>query len=396
MQTQKNAIIYLDNHSTTQVAEEVIEAMAPFFNVHYGNPKQSLHAFNWTAQAAIEKSARSIAQAIGVSHQELIFTSSATEANYLAIMGVKLELIRRNRKRIITSKIEHSSVLFPIEALQKEGFEVDYVPVSRDGVVDIDALNLMLQDSSKFPVGLVSLAAANHEVGTIQNYEAIGELCKKWGALFHSDAVQLFGRQRFSLNALPVDLMSFSAHKIHGPKGCGALYIKNKNSSFKFETVLKLPTPNVPAIVGFGKAVELCMANLESDQAYLKKLRDRLEEGLRNSLDEIIVNGSQSNRLNHNLNVSFPSIDGSSLFSGLRGVAVSNASSCLSEIQDYSQVLTELGHNQNLARASIRFGLSKYNTGLEIETTIQVVSNHVNKLAKLKKDFELSIGLKGA
>lgn len=384
--------IYMDAHSTTQLAPEVVRAMEPYWMTHFGNAHQNLHYYNWIAQAAIEKAKKVFAQYTHAKPQEFYFTSSATESNYLALLGVQRELTSKNKKRILSLRIEHSSVHYALELMDSLGFVVEWIPVDSTGRVLLESLESLLAsshaDHQGGGVGLVSVATANHEVGTLQDISTIASLCKKYGALFHTDAAQAWGRIALDLEKTPIDLMTLSAHKIHGPKGVGALYIRGQQSCFAFDFKLKLPTPQVPEIVGFARASELAYENLSEDKKNISQLRDDLLEGLKRNIPNVIVNGPLEQRLFNNLNVSFPNIDGAALFGGLQGVAVSNASSCLSGVQDYSQVLTELGHSKNLARSSVRFGLTRYNTTQEVQSTIEIVSKQVLHLMKMISEFE--------
>jgi len=391
-------MIYLDSHSTAPLDPTVFEKMKPYFLERFGNPSQGLHRFNWEAQAGVSLAREQIAKALGAHEKEIVFTGSATEANHLAILGLAAALASAGKRRVISSGIEHASVLGALELLAEKGFTVEWVKLDREGRVDPDDLKARLGPDA----GLVSIALANHEIGTIQNLRAIADLAHANGALVHTDAVQAFGKIPFTVDSIGADLVTLSAHKIHGPKGAGALYVRRKNPRVELEPVflgggqergLRPGTPNTPAIVGFGAAAELALSRLAADSNQIRSLRDRLWDRLKKELPCLIRNTPPEGILPNNLNVSVEGVDGAALFGRLKGVAVSNASACLNGTQDYSQVLTVLGVKKELARATLRFGLSRFNTQDEIDRTVDEVARVVRELRKMELDFARQTGL---
>ncbi|NDF13889.1 cysteine desulfurase [bacterium] len=393
-------MIYLDAHSTTPLDPRVFEAMKPYFLEHFGNASHGLNRFNWEAQAGVTLAREQLARALGAHPREILFTGGATEANHLAILGLEAMLRSSGRKKILSIRIEHASVLGAIELLCERGFEVEWIRIHADGRVDFDHLE---ECFARFghEVGLVSVALANHEVGTIQDLRAIADRAHAFGAFVHTDAVQAFGKIPFTVDALGVDLLTLSAHKIHGPKGAGALYFRRKNPRVLLEPIqlgggqeggYRPGTPNTPAIVGFGAAAEIAMTVIESEGRRVAELRDLLFAGLRSGLDCIVRNGSTLHALPNNLNVSVEGVDGAALFSRLKGVAVSNASACLNGVQDHSQVLPELGVSKSLARATLRFGIGRFNTEAEIREAVAEVVAVVSELRRFEKEFARASG----
>jgi cysteine desulfurase len=393
--------IYMDCHSTTPLDPRVWEAMTPVFLNHFGNPSQHLHQYSWEASALIEKAKRDLASCIGsdpeISDREIIFTSGATEANHLAILGLAPTLKSSGRIRILSLKIEHASVLGPLQMLSEQGFQIQWIPLLADGRINLTSLKLLIEDTSLPPVGLISVALANHEVGTIQDLTSIGNLYKKGDRIFlHTDAVQAIGRIPVDVKKMNIDLMTLSAHKAHGPKGIGAVYASRKNPRIELKPIqrggtqehhVRPGTPNVPLIVGMANAIQFATDEMDTHQPQVQFLRDRLWQGLQKNISGIIRNGSTTEALPNNLNVSIPGVDGTGLLGAIKNTAVSNASACLNGIQDYSQVLTELGVSKSLAKASIRFGLSRLNTIEEVNAVIEEVSSVVAQLRKLEQNF---------
>jgi cysteine desulfurase len=393
-------MIYLDAHSTTALDPRVFEEMRPYFLEHFGNASHGLHRFNWEAQAGVTLARERVARALGSHPREILFTGGATEANHLAILGLEAFLRASGRKKILSIRIEHASVLGALELMCERGFEVEWIHTHANGRVDLEHLE---QCMARFghEVGLVSIALANHEVGTIQDLRWIAERAHVLGALVHTDAVQAFGKIPFTVDTLGADLLTLSAHKIHGPKGAGALFVRRKNPRVSLEPLqlgggqeggFRPGTPNTPAIVGFGAASELALAGLERESSRLARLRDLLFAGLEAGLDSIVRNGCTEHALPNNLNVSIEGIDGSALFSRLKKVAVSNASACLNGAQDHSQVLTELGVSKSLARASLRFGIGRFNTEAEIGEAVAEVVSVVRELRRVEKEFARASG----
>lgn len=367
--------IYLDCHATTPVDPRVLEEMLPYFSEHFGNPSSLTHAYGWEAEAAVKKARETIAEGINCTPTEIIFTSGATEANNLAIKGVA-EAYFGKGKHIITLKTEHRAVLEPCEYLQTLGFEVTCLDVQPDGLVDLETLEKNLRPDTI----LVSVMAANNEIGVLQPIEAIGKICHQHQVLFHTDAAQALGKIPLDVEAMNIDLLSMTAHKLYGPKGIGAIYVRRRNPRVKLasqiqgggqERGIRSGTLYTPQIVGFGKAVELAIAEQESEFQRQQHLRDKLWQQL-NQLEGIHLNGNFYQRLPGNLNVSIERIDGSALLLGLQSlVAVSSGSACSSTKSTPSHVLTALGHSKSLAYASIRFGIGRFSTEAEIDKVAQ-------------------------
>ena len=408
-------MIYLDHHSTTPVDPAVFEAMKPYFFEKFGNASHGVHRMNWEAESAVEHARAQVAALIGAHEKEIIFTSGATESNQMAILGITTQLQSLQRRKILSIAIEHSSVLGALEQLKDRGFEVEFVKINRDGRVDLDHLQVLLKSTAEAhsSVGLVSIAYANHEIGTIQDIPAISKLVHAAGAILHVDAVQAAGKISIDVNVDGIDLLTLSAHKIYGPKGIGVLYVRRKNPRVELEPVfwggtqergLRPGTPNVPAIVGFGKSAEIAREKLATEPANIAALRNLLLQKLQTGLQQeaglipgvvdalLVRNGSIQHALPNNLNISVRGIDGSALFSRLKNVAVSNASACISGVQDYSQVLSELGVSPALAKATLRFGVGRFNTEDEIDTAAGEVIAVVKDLLKIERDFAAQTG----
>jgi len=392
-------MIYLDNHSTTALDPIVFETMRPYFMEKYGNASHGIHRFNWEAEAAVENARSQIAALIGAHEKEIIFTSGATESNHFAILGLAPHLNSTHRKKILSLEIEHSSIVGALEQMQKRGFTVEWVKTHSDGRVDLDDLKAKLSAD----VGLVSVAFANHEIGTIQDIRKIAEMSHEAGALFHSDAVQVLGKIRFDVLSSGIDLLTMSAHKIHGPKGIGALYVRRKNPHVELEALfwggsqergMRSGTPNTPGIVGFGKAAELAGQSLEKEAVHIAEMRNFLWNELQASLSGLVRNGSVEHALPNNLNVSVSGVDGAAMFGRFKNIAVSNASACVSGIQDYSQVLTVLGVEHELARSTLRFGLSRLNTMDEMKSAVSEVVSVVKLLREMEREFAAQTGEK--
>jgi cysteine desulfurase len=394
-------MIYLDHHSTTPVDPAVFEAMKPYFLEKFGNASHGTHRLNWEAEAAVEHARNQVAEPIGAHGKEVIFTSGATESNHLAIIGIAASLESVQRKKILTLEIEHSSVLGACDQLRERGFVTEFVRTDAFGRVDLDDLKTKLTSE----VGLVSIAFANHEIGTIQDIETISKLVHASGAFFHTDAVQAFGKILIDVNRYGIDLLTLSAHKIHGPKGVGALYVRRKNPRIELEPLfwganqewgLRAGTPNTPGIVGFGKASEIAGSTLEESALRMAELRDFLWKTLVSNLSgvtEMFRNGSSEHALPNNLNVSVSGVDGAAMFGRFKNLAVSNASACVSGVQDYSKVLSVLGVSPQLAKASLRFGLSRFTTREEILAAAAEVTAVVSELRKIEREFAIQTGV---
>jgi cysteine desulfurase len=374
--------IYLDNHATTPLDPRVLEAMLPFFTSRFGNAASNSHSFGWEAAAAVEKARRQIAASIGASPQEIVFTSGATESDNLALKGVA-EGCREKGDHIITAVTEHKAVLDSCKHLEKIGCRVTYLPVGSDGLIDLDQLKDAFTDRTI----LVSIMAANNETGVIQPIEEIGRLCRERGVLFHSDAVQALGKMPLDINRANLDLASLTAHKLYGPKGCGALYVR-QNAAGQLvplidggghENGLRSGTLNVPGIVGFGRTCEIAHAEMPEESCRIAGLRNSLRDRLVAGLDQVTVNGSMEHRLPGNLNMSFLEVDGETLLTGLNDVALSSGSACSSGKTHASYVLKALGLSDEAAGSAIRFGIGRFNTEAEIdyvaERIIELVKN---------------------
>ena len=362
--------VYLDNHATTPLDPRVLEAMLPFLSSRFGNAASNSHSFGWEAAAAVEKARRQIAASIGALPQEIIFTSGATESDNLALKGVA-EGCRDKGGHIITAVTEHKAVLDSCKHLEKIGCRVTYLPVGSDGLIDLNQLKDAFTDRTI----LVSIMAANNETGVLQPMEEIGRLCRERGVLFHSDAVQALGKLPLDVNRANLDLVSLTAHKVYGPKGCGALYVR-QNAAARLvplidggghENGLRSGTLNVPGIVGFGKTCEIAQQEMPEESCRVAGLRNRLRDRLLAGLDKVTINGSMEHRLPGNLNMSFLEVDGETLLTGLNDVALSSGSACSSGKTHASYVLKALGLSDEAAGSAIRFGIGRFNTEAEID-----------------------------
>ncbi len=386
--------IYLDYHATTPMDPEVLKEMLPYFTEVFGNAASRNHEFGWTAEAAVEKARQQLAKFVGAQHEkEIIFTSGSTESNNLAIAGVA-EMYQERGKHIITSPIEHKSVLDTCHALEKKGFEITFLPVDQYGQVDPE----LVRNSIKPQTILVSIMTANNEIGTINPIAEIGKICKESGVLFHTDAVQAAGKIPLSVEKMNVDLLSITAHKIYGPKGVGALYVRRKNPRVRLSALMhggghergmRSGTLNVPSIVGFGKAAEMADQLMATEMARILKLRERLWKGIQEQLDEVYLNGHPTQRVANNLNVSFAFVEGESLMMGMKELAVSSGSACTSASLEPSYVLKHIGVGEDLAHTSIRFGLGRFTTEEEIDFALQKVVSTVKKLRDLSPLYEM-------
>ncbi len=377
--------IYLDCHSTTPLDPQVLEAMLPYFIEHFGNPASTTHIYGWEAESAVKQAREILAESIGASPEEIIFTSGATEANNLAIKGVAEAYLTKGR-HLITLQTEHNAILDPCAYLESLGFEVTYLPVEKDGLVNLQTLEQAIRPDTV----LVSIMAANNEIGVVQSLAEIGEICRSHQVLFHTDAAQAIGKIELNVQAMKIDLMSMTGHKVYAPKGIGALYVRRKNPRVIIapqlhggghERGMRSGTLYTPQIVGLGKAVAIAQASLNTEQAFIQSLRDRLWHAI-NNLDGISLNGHPTQRLAGNLNVSVAVIDGTALLLGLQPVvAVSSGSACSSAKTTPSHVLTALGVPDTLAFASIRFGIGRFNTEAEIT---QVADHFISTVKGLK------------
>ena len=380
--------VYLDNHATTPTDPRVLEAMLPYFGEKFGNAASRSHAFGWEAEAAVDEAREQVAQIIqAASPREIVFTSGATESDNLAIKGVA-EAYGDKGNHIVTCSTEHRAVLDSCKALERRGFRVTYLGVDRYGTVRLDQLREAVTDKTV----LISVMAANNEIGTVQPIREIGQLAKEKGVVYHCDATQGVGKIPMSVEEMGIDLLSLSGHKIYGPKGVGALYVRSKRPKVRVSPIIdggghergmRSGTLNVPGIVGLGKACQISMHELTREAARLQRLRARLKDGIFGQLDEVYVNGHPTERLPGNLNVSFAHVEGESLMMALKEIAVSSGSACTSAALEPSYVLRALGIPEELAHAAIRFGLGRFNTEEEVDYAVRRVVEEVTRLRAL-------------
>jgi len=386
--------IYLDNHATTPMDPRVLEAMIPYFTKYFGNAASRNHEFGWVAEQAVDKARKQIADLIGASPREIIFTSGATESDNLAIKGVA-EMYAEKGNHIITAATEHKAVLDTCKKLEKSGCRVTYLPVKGDGLIDLD----MLRESITDKTILVTIMYANNEIGVLQPVADIGKICREKGVLFHTDGVQAIGKVPVDVNKDNIDLMSITAHKLYGPKGVGALYVRRKNPRVQItaqmdggghERGMRSGTLNVPGIVGLGEACAICQREMAEETKRLMYLRDKLKTRLEAELDEVYLNGSWEHRLPHSLNLSFAYVEGESLLMGINDVAVSSGSACTSATLEPSYVLKALGLGDDIAHSSIRFGIGRFNTEEEIDYVADKLIHVVKKLRELSPLYEMA------
>jgi cysteine desulfurase len=385
--------IYLDYQATTPVDPRVLEAMMPYFTTKFGNAHSRSHSYGWEAEEGVEKARVQVARLIGADEKEVIFTSGATESNNLAITGVA-EFYKDRKNHIVTTVTEHKCVLDTCRHLEQKGFEVTYLPVQKNGLVDLDALRAAVTDKTV----IVSVMAVNNEIGVIQPLAEIGKICREKGAFFHTDAAQAAGKIPLDVEAMNIDLMSISGHKIYGPKGIGALYVRRKprvrlvamihgggqERGFRSGT---LPTP---LCVGLGEAAEIAMKEMGAEAARLKKLQDRMLKGLQSKLTDIVVNGDLDHRIPGNLNISFAYVEGESLMMGIKNLSVSSGSACTSASLEPSYVLRALGVEKDMAHTSLRIGLGRFTTEHEVDTAVEELVRHVNKLRAMSPLWEMA------
>jgi cysteine desulfurase len=386
--------IFMDNHSTTPVDPQVLQAMLPYFTEKFGNAASRNHAFGWEAEKAVDEARGQIARLIHADPKEIIFTSGATESDNLALKGV-VEMYREKGDHIITATTEHRAVLDTLKRLEKQGVKVTYLPVDKDGKVNPDAVAKAITDRTI----LISVMFANNEIGTINPIAEIGRVAKQRGVLFHCDATQGVGKVPVDVEAMGIDLMAFSAHKIYGPKGIGALYVRRRNPRVRLapmmdggghERGMRSGTLPVPLIVGFGKACEICQNVMPEETKRLAAMRDRLRERIQGGLEEVYLNGHPIDRLPHNLNLSFAYVEGESILMGLKEIALSSGSACTSATLEPSYVLRALGVGSDLAHSSVRFGLGRFTTDEEIEYVGNRVVETITKLREMSPLYEMA------
>lgn len=387
--------VYLDNNATTRVDPAVVDAMLPYFTEVYGNAASRSHAFGWEAEKAVERAREQVAAVIGADPKEIIWTSGATEGNNIAIKGIA-EMYGEKGRHIITQVTEHKAVLDPCSYLaEKHGFKITFLPVDQYGRVSVEQVREALTDETI----LVSIMHGNNEIGTLQPIAEIGKLCKERGVIFHTDCCQTFGKVPIDVSAMGIDMLTCSGHKIHGPKGVGALYVRRRNPRVRCGTVMhggghergmRSGTLNVPGIVGLGKAAELCRMHMDSEPKAIAALRDRLKDGIMSQLEEVYLNGHPVERTPTNCNISFAYVEGESLMMGFDDIAVSSGSACTSASLEPSYVLKALGVGDELAHSSIRFSLGRFTTQAEIDYTIERVVASVRRLRELSPLWEMA------
>ena len=387
-------LVYLDNNATTPVDPRVLEAMLPYFREHFGNAASRNHRFGWIAEEAVDKAREQVAKVINATSKEIIWTSGSTEGNNAAIQGVARMYADRGR-HIVTCKIEHKAVIDPCKFLETQGFEVTWLDPDGDGRVSVDELRRAIRDDTI----LVSLMFANNEIGTIHPIPEIGALCKEKGVIFHTDATQAFGKVAIDVEAMGIDLLTMSAHKVYGPKGVGALYVRRRRPRVRLQPILhggghergmRSGTLNVPGIVGCGAAAVIALQEMPTESVRILNLRDRLWAGMSEHLSDIRMNGHPEHRLPNTLNVSFLYVEGESLMMGMSDIAVSSGSACTSASLEPSYVLRGLGLGDDLAHSSIRFSLGRFTTEEEIDYTVDQVVKAVNHLREMSPLYELA------
>jgi cysteine desulfurase len=386
--------IYMDNHATTPVDPRVLEAMLPYFSEKFGNAASRNHSFGWAGEEAVEAARQQIASLINATAKEIIFTSGATESDNLMIKGVA-EMYREKGNHIITQAIEHKAVLDTCKRLEKYGYEVTYLPVQKDGRVDPEDVRKAIKPTTI----LISIMYANNEIGIINPMAEIGKIAKEHGIIFATDGVQAVGKIPVDVQQDNIDLMAITGHKIYGPKGVGALYVRRRNPRVQLSAILdggghergmRSGTLNVPGIVGLGKACEIAQKEMAEESQRLAALRDRLKNKLEAKLDETFINGSIEHRLPHNLNMSFAYVEGESLLMGINDIAVSSGSACTSATLEPSYVLKALGVGEDLAHTSIRFGLGRFTTEEEVDYVVDKMVQVVTKLRELSPLYEMA------
>ena len=385
--------IYLDNQATTPMDERVMAKMLPYFTEKFGNPHSRSHAYGWETEAAIEIAREQVAELINANPKEIVFTSGATEANNIAIKGVA-EFYGEKKKHIITAQTEHKCVLESCRYLEQKGFEITYLPVQKDGLVNLDELKAAMREDTL----LVSIMMVNNEIGVIQPVTEIGKLCRANGTFFHTDAAQSFGKMPIDIEAMNIDLMSISGHKIYGPKGIGALYVRRR-PRVRIKSILSgggqergfrsgtLPTPMV---VGLGEAARIAKEEMEKDNAHVKELSDYFMQEITDNIKDIYLNGHREHRIHGNLNISFAYIEGESMIMALKELAVSSGSACTSASLEPSYVLRAIGVGEDLAHTSIRFGFGRFTTKAEVDYAVDLIKKSINHLREMSPLWEMA------
>lgn len=382
----------MDNQATTQVDKRVLDTMLPYFTEKFGNPASRQHKFGWVAEEAVESSRNSIATSLNADAKEIYFTSGATESNNLAIKGIA-ETYASKGLHIITAATEHKSVIDTCRRLEKSGFSVTYLPVDEFGIIDLDNLRKAITNETI----LVSIMTANNEIGTIQDISEIGNICKQNYILFHTDATQAVGKIKFDLKSLNIDLLSFSGHKIYGPKGIGCLYVRDRKPKIKLQSQmeggghergLRSGTLNVPAVVGFARALKLCYEELYEEQTRVANFRDKMQNAFFTNLGDVYLNGHPTKRIYNNLNISFMYAEDSAIMMSMKDIAVSSGSACSTAQPQPSHVLRALGLSEDRRHSAIRFGLGRYNTEEEVDYVIGRVIETVKTLRNLSPVYK--------
>lgn len=387
-----NRPVYLDMQSTTPVDPRVADAMIPHLTTHYGNPHSRTHAYGWEAEKAVDEARGQVASLIGADAREIIFTSGATESNNMVVKGVAM-FYKARKNHVVTTQTEHKCVLDSCRWLQQRGFDVTYLPVKSDGLIDLDEL----RESIRPETSLVSVMAVNNEIGVVQPLEEIGKICREKGAFFHTDAAQMVGKLPVDVNKLNIDLMSLSGHKIYGPKGIGALYLRRRPrvriepqmSGGGQERGLRSGTLATPLVIGMGKAAQIAREELDYDLARVTALSDRLYKGMLERVPHVVLNGSKEHRFPGNLNMSFAYVEGESLLMALKDVAVSSGSACTSASLEPSYVLRALGVDDDMAHTSIRFGIGRFTTEKEVDYAVHLAEKHVKRLREMSPLWEM-------
>ncbi|MGA1599451.1 MAG: IscS subfamily cysteine desulfurase [bacterium] len=385
--------IYLDYNATTPTDPRVVEAMLPYFTEIYGNAASRNHSFGWTAEKAVEEARNTLGSVVNTTGKEIVFTSGATESNNIAILGVA-DFLKDKGRHIITSPIEHKAVIDPFHYLEQRGWDVTFLEVDKDGCIDLEQLERSLRPET----ALVSLMAGNNEIGTLNPLEEIGRITRKHGVLFHTDATQAYGKIPIDVEQMNIDLLSISAHKMYGPKGVGALYVRRRKPRVRLSPIMfggghergmRSGTLNVTGIVGMARAAELCAEEMASEAERQISLRQRLYEKLTAELDYVFLNGHPTERLPNNLNLSFGYVEGESLMMGIGDIAVSSGSACTSASLEPSYVLRSLGVGDDLAHSSIRFGVGRFTTVEEVDYAAERVTTAVKRLREMSPLYEM-------
>jgi len=384
--------VYLDAQATTPMDPRVVDAMLPFMTDNFGNPHSRTHMYGWTTEEAVEDGRAKVAQLIGATPKEIIFTSGATETNNLVIKGVG-QFYRKRKNHIITTQTDHKCVLDSCRYMETQNFEVTYLPVQNNGLLDLNVLKEAIRPETV----LVSVMAVNNEIGVVQPLKEIGQICRENKVFFHTDAAQMFGKMPLDVNDMNIDLMSISGHKIYGPKGIGAMYVRRRPrvritpqiSGGGQERGLRSGTLSPPLCVGLGKAAEVAMQEMENDDKWIKYLSDRLYDGITSQLDHVVLNGDKDHRYPGNLNLSFAFVEGESLLMALKDVAVSSGSACTSASLEPSYVLRAIGVDEDLAHTSLRFGIGRFTTEAEVDLAIDLCVKHVKRLREMSPLYEM-------